>query len=295
MPWSSSSSSGEARTRVEPSGPAVASGERGRADRGADRRVGERERRAEPGGGEDDRGRPAPRSGPCDRHPPASLWNLALAAREEPPHRALGQWQEDRQGRRAVRRSRSPSPRCRRCRRPGRQVGEGGDEKAGEDDRLALASSARCRREEDRPEGGAEVVGGGRDRAVAGREAEIPGGPDPERLERRDLAEEVAEARGRWDRRFRTGGSRSSGRSRGRRGRRRPARAIATARSGEARSAPAADPVEVPASPSARPPPAQRRGSPADAPPAEGARAVRPSSTIAHTAAVPAATRPGKL
>ena len=45
-----------------------------------------------------------------------------------------------------------------------------------------------------RGEGGAQVVAERRHRAVPRREPEVPRGPDPERLERRDLAEEVAEA-----------------------------------------------------------------------------------------------------
>ena len=48
--------------------------------------------------------------------------------------------------------------------------------------------------QEDEGEGGAEVVADRRHGAVAGGEAEVAGGPDAQRLEGRDLAEEVAEA-----------------------------------------------------------------------------------------------------
>ena len=142
----------------------------------------------------------------------------------------------------AVQRPRSPWRPCRECRRHGRQ------HRRWPRPRGRRESPSRGPRqqqndpvdEQRQSEGDAEVVADRGDRTVPRREAEVARGPDTERLEWRDLAEEVAEARAAGVEGLETAGSRSSGRSRGRPGRRRRARPAGPDARDDRRRAPSA-------------------------------------------------------
>jgi len=77
----------------------------------------------------------------------------------------------------------------------GGDVGDHGRAETGKDSRLTTAPAAPdAVGEQHEREGNAKVVGDGRDGAVTGGQTEVTRGPDAERLEGGDLAEEVAKA-----------------------------------------------------------------------------------------------------
>ena len=82
----------------------------------------------------------------------------------------------------------------RRAADPGGQIGKGGGEEGGKERGLPAAPAASDPDDQQRKrKGGAEVIRDGGNGAIAGSETEVARGPDPKRLERRDLSEEVAE------------------------------------------------------------------------------------------------------
>ncbi len=143
-------------------------------------------KRADTGGGDEDR---------CSRRGQRFLGDFLPPTDRNSPRRSIEQRQEDGEGDHGGADLDRLGCRVRRAADASRRVGEHRRAEAGEHRRLAAApAAADAVEQEDESEGRSEVIADRGHRAVARRQAEVAGGPDAERLEGRDLAEEVAEA-----------------------------------------------------------------------------------------------------